>query len=403
MPKLALVVPNLINGGGVTSVAKFIKNACLRSGRYELKIISLSMSADDNNSSHVLNPKSWIQGETTYNGVWDGQDFTHVGARLGEFEFQRYRKRNQLSKLLIDCDVIQVVCGSAAWANPVLGIGRPVALQVATRVKIERRMRDSNPMSLIAIWRKIMTSITDKLDNRALKRVDAIQVENPWMLEYVKSINKNIKRTVDICYAPPGVDSTFFTPLKCRNLESDSYILCVGRLSDPRKKISILFDAYRQLPQRLKAKTRLVLAGYNPPPEEFWIKVDEAGLRDRVQFFSKPSSTDLVSLYQHAALFVLPSDEEGLGLVVLEAMSCGIPVIATRCGGPEGIITDGIDGVLVPLDDPEVMSIEMAKLLIEADLNIRIGLEARVTIENRYDELKAGAVFVNMWDKLLKY
>ena len=56
-------------------------------------------------------------------------------------------------------------------------------------------------------------------------------------------------------------------------------------------------------------------------------------------------------MYQRAAVFALPSDDEGLGIVILEAMACGVPVVATRCGGPEDIITDGTDGFLVPRYD----------------------------------------------------
>jgi glycosyltransferase involved in cell wall biosynthesis len=47
-------------------------------------------------------------------------------------------------------------------------------------------------------------------------------------------------------------------------------------------------------------------------------------------------------------VFALSSDEEGLGIVILEAMACAIPVVATKCGGPDGIITDGKDGYLIP-------------------------------------------------------
>ena len=56
----------------------------------------------------------------------------------------------------------------------------------------------------------------------------------------------------------------------------------------------------------------------------------------------------LVELYQGAELFVLASAQEGLGIVMLTAISCGVPVIATDCGGPEGIVVEGITGQIVP-------------------------------------------------------
>ena len=81
-------------------------------------------------------------------------------------------------------------------------------------------------------------------------------------------------------------------------------------------------------------------------------------------------------------------------------MACGVPVISTRSGGPDGIITDGEDGYLVPRDDAEALSSRLARLLQDPDLNVVMGLRARQTIERRYDERVAGEVFVEMWDRL---
>ena len=87
-------------------------------------------------------------------------------------------------------------------------------------------------------------------------------------------------------------------------------------------------------------------------------------------------------------------------MVILEAMACAVPVVATCCGGPDGIITDGEDGFLVPLDDAAAMSGCLQTLLENPSLNIAMGRKARATSEARYDERVAGAVFVDMWDRL---
>jgi glycosyltransferase involved in cell wall biosynthesis len=108
----------------------------------------------------------------------------------------------------------------------------------------------------------------------------------------------------------------------------------------------------------------------------------------------------VVALYQAASAFALPSDEEGFGVVLLEAMACGAPVVSTRSGGPDGIITDGEDGYLVPLDDAAGLSSRLARVLKDATLNIEMGRKARQAIERRYDERVAGEVFVEMWDRM---
>lgn len=398
--KIALVVPSLAQGGGVPAVARFVKDTILQSGRYDLKLVSLSTSSRDPSSFNFSQPATWRRGAITAAGIWDDLPYVHVGAMGGELEFQRYQPRKILTDVLADCDIIQVVCGSPAWANAVCGLGKPVLLQVATRVRVERRVRDSKVGGLSDLWRKAMTEVTDRLDDRALKAVDAIQVENPWMLDYAGKLNAG--RKVDLRYAPPGVDAVAFSPmLPQRDLDNDPYILCVARLSDPRKKIGLLLEAYALLPQDLIGRVRLVLAGSSGPPNSFWQRADALGLRGRVSYIERPTSPDLILLYQKASVFALPSDEEGLGVVLLEAMACGVPAVSTRSGGPDGIITDELDGYLVGLDDAEGMSNRIHQLLVDSGLNRAMGINARERVAARYAQQVAGDEFVEMWDKAL--
>lgn len=396
--RLALVVPSLAQGGGVPAVARFIKDVVLRDGRLDLKLVSLSTSANDPQSLRIASPSTWERGASTRTGVWEGLPFIHVGAVGGEFEFQRYRPRKILVEVLADCDVIQVVCGAPAWANAVFGLGKPVAMHVATRARVERRLRDTNPRGLSNWWRKSMTEITDRMDDRALRHVDAIQVMNPWMLEYARELNAG--RDVDLRYAPPGVDAELFHPIDRQAPMKDAYILCVGRLSDPRKNTDLLLEAYAQLPEALRNEVRLVLAGSSGPPESFWSRADALGVRGRISFVERPELDALVRLYQDASVLASPSDEEGFGVVVIESMACGVPVISTRSGGPDGIISDGDDGYLVPLNDAAAMSSRLLQLLQDPHHNLQMGVRARQTIERRYDERVAGEAFIDIWERM---
>ena len=100
-------------------------------------------------------------------------------------------------------------------------------------------------------------------------------------------------------------------------------------------------------------------------------------------------------LYQNASMFVLASDEEGFGVVILEAMACGIPVVSTRSGGPDDIITDGDDGFLVPLDDASALARRIEELHLNESLNRAMGRRARVTIERRFSEEVAEQAFLD--------
>lgn len=397
-PRLALVVPSLTGEGGVPATARFIKDVVLRSGGFDLQLVSLSESARDPQSLRLSTPRSWRHGPATSAGVWEGLPFVHVGAVAGELEFQRYRPRAVLTRVLAGCDVVQVVSGSPAWANVALGLGKPVSLHVATRARIERRQRDARPRSVSALWRRAMTIVTDRLDDRALRGVDAIQVMNPWLLAYARTLNAG--RVVDTRLLPPGVNANRYRPREPRRPQQDPYILCVARLSDPRKRVGVLLDAYARMPEALRRRTRLVLAGSSAPPDAFWRRADTLGLRDRVRYVERPDQQALLRLYQDASLFALSSDEEGFGVVLLEAMACGVPVVSTRSGGPDAIITDGVDGYLVPLDDVDALSARMTLLLNDPLRNVEVGRQARLAVERRFDEHVAGQAFVDIWERL---
>lgn len=399
MKTIGLVVPALSEGGGVPSVARFLLSAALRSNKYDVKLFSLAMDSLDECSTLLSKPSTWVRGIKTSNGVWHGHPYCHIGASLGELEFQRYKPRHLLREAVAGCDVLQVVCGAPAWAGAVLNCDAPVALQVATLARVERHMRDGRSDGLRGMWRRAMTRITSRLDDSVLGRVDAIQVENPWMLEYSKKLTSG--REVDLRYAPPGVNAIDFSPLPVRRPMEDPYILCVGRLQDVRKNIPLLARAFSKMSTQTKSKARLVLAGSSAPSDDFWALAETLGIRDRVSYVGQLSKGELIDLYRRASVFGLSSDEEGLGVVLLEAMACAVPAVATMCGGPDGIITNGVDGYLVQMNDADAMAACLENLLVNEDLNIQMGLEARRLIERKYDELIAGEVFVDMWDQLV--
>lgn len=398
-PRIGLVVPSLERGGGVPSVAEFVCRTIERAGAFEIELVSLAVAARDQLGVALMRPSSWLRGVRTWKGVWRGRPFTRVGAFASELEFQRFQPRHALAKLLVDCDLIQVVAGSPAAAWSVCGLGKPVAVQCATRAIVERRRSAATGRGAKATWRRWMTRMTDRLDRKALQAVDAIQVMNRWMFDYAREINAG--RDTIIRYAPPGVDVKRFRPAVFRDLRSDPYILCAGRLDDPRKNVDLLLEAYASLPAGLIRSARLVLAGLTGPPPPFWARVNDLGLSDRVDFVSDPDCEALVRLYQGASVFALSSDEEGLGIVILEAMACGVPVVSTRSGGPDGIIADERDGYLVGLDDARAMANRLACLLCDQELNRRMGELASQTIMRRYSAGVAGRAFLDIYDELL--
>ena len=179
-----------------------------------------------------------------------------------------------------------------------------------------------------------------------------------------------------------GVDTGIFSPARrsatLRNAYgfTDSFTFVhVGRLA-AEKGVDTILDAFalasRCLPE---GAVHLVIAGVGPC---------EAALRARaprhVTFLGYLKRTTLLpKLYASAEAFVFSSLTETLGLVVLEAMASGLPVIATPVGGVADHLRDGENGLAFPPNDAEAMSREMVRLALDRPLAARLGARARET------------------------
>lgn len=397
--RVGVVVPALDQGGGVQSVAEFVCETIESSGASDLVLVSLSAAARDDLGVAVTRPSSWLRGVVTAEGTWRGRSFTRVGVSGSEFEFRRYQPRPPLTAALAGCDLIQVVSGSPAPACAVCGLGMPVAVLCATRAVVERSSC-SRAGGLASVWRRWMTAVTDRMDRKALQSVDAIQVMNGWMLDYARQVSA--ERDVVISLVPPGINALRFKPAQPRDVRSDPYILCVGRLSDPRKNVGLLFRAFAMLPPALKSTTRLVLAGAVGPTADDWRLVETLGIAGRVSFTASPSPDALIALYQSASVLALTSYEEGFGMVILEAMACGIPVVSTRSGGPDEIVRDGLDGYLVGIDDVAGFAGRLTWLLSDESLNRKMGEAGRRSVLSTFDSRVAAQALLKTHEALLE-
>jgi glycosyltransferase involved in cell wall biosynthesis len=396
--RVALVVPGLAYGreGGVPSVAGFLYRVLSNSEQYHPELISLATSSKDRASVRMLAPPTWVGGVQTTRFFWQGIPAVHVGARFVELEFQRYRPRRLLGNLLKNYDLVQIVAGSPAAGVISKDVTAPVVLQVATLAAVERETKLIRERHVRGIWARMMTKITNRLDHKALQTVDHVFVENSWMYHYLKRRLGPHRVTL----APPGVDTGVFKPAP--NFPAGGFILSVGRFRDPRKNVSLLFNAYHALSKLMPDPPLLVLAGSSMPDHEDWRVALDLGIADRVRLYENVSNTELVELYQGARLFVLSSNEEGLGIVLLEAMASAVPVVATRCGGPEAVVLDGETGFLVPLNDPHLLAEKMFVLLQDAEFSRRLGQKGRRRVVKNYSEEAAGQAFLQVYDSLVE-
>ncbi|MCW8306540.1 glycosyltransferase [Acidiphilium sp. PA] len=160
-------------------------------------------------------------------------------------------------------------------------------------------------------------------------------------------------------------------------------VLGLGRLHAV-KAFDILIRAIATIPA-----AHLVIAGEGPERPALEALIASAGLGARVHLLGW--RTDVGPLLRSAQLFVSSSRHEPLGNMVLEAFSAGVPVVAAAAEGPRELITDGIDGVLVPIDDPAALSGAITRTL--ADGGQAMAAAGRARFEGEFAE----AVVVASW------
>ena len=173
-----------------------------------------------------------------------------------------------------------------------------------------------------------------------------------------------------------GVDSRF-RRLPTSQVDSDrwlehgvagDYLLCVGNLV-PVKNFVTAIEAYAVLARKDKDLPQLVLAGGQKHPhyQELVAIVQQRGLEDRVKFVGYQSGNDLLHLYNGATMLVHPSLHEGFSFTILEAMACGLPMVATSTTSIPEAAGDAAIYVEKPTDT-EAVAEAMRRLLDDADL-----------------------------------
>lgn len=158
------------------------------------------------------------------------------------------------------------------------------------------------------------------------------------------------------------------------------YILGIGRVV-PQKGFDILIDAYARLVHRVPDAPDLILAGDGPERVNLQAQVEALDLAARVHLIGRADRGRAVSLFRGCLVFVLPSRHEPQGIVSLEAMACGKPVVAARVGGVPEIVLDGETGLLFPGGDAVALAAALEALLADPDHAAALGRAGQARVQ----------------------
>jgi len=285
-----------------------------------------------------------------YETAFNGHECVAVGTYFPELEYT-YSKPSRLWQSLIEShDFHVVVSGTSVMATPLAEARIPHLVWCASDVYGDR------------IDRQMTYALTRRLLDRYLV-MPRLQSQERQVLSgngRVMTISRSSKQCLversgpqrrDIGQLNIPTDMDFFCPPK--NHAPGWRLGFAGRLPDPRKNAALLLDVVARLHQSRK-DVSLTVTGEATP--ELTAEIATRGLEEAVIFLGVLDQSGLRDFYQNLGVFVIPSFQEGHAIVGVEAMACGVPVVSTRCGGPEDYVKNQENGYLCDFDVEDMVA-----------------------------------------------
>jgi glycosyltransferase involved in cell wall biosynthesis len=243
------------------------------------------------------------------------------------------------------------------------------------------------PFSFTAHAKDLYLSTPESIAGKAI-RADFITTCTEYNADYLRSIVlDNDREKVHTVYH--GVDTNRFGFRHERSSRTIPIIVSVGRLV-PKKGHSNVIRAARLLHDR-GFDFRLEIYGQGDLKEPLHRQIEEEGLASVVRLHGARTQDELIQVYRKADVFVLApivtpnGDRDGIPNVLLEAMATGLPAVSTTISGIPEVIEHGINGLLVPSEDPEAVADALAALLDDPDLRESLGANAAQSVRARFD------------------
>jgi len=251
----------------------------------------------------------------------------------------------------------------AYLARQVLGAAAPKVLITLHGTDVTRIGADPKLSSLVRL---------------AVLAGDGITAPSRWLAEQAYR-NLGLPRETSIDVIPNFVDTHRFRVARRRSARAPRVLTHVSNFR-PLKRVEDVVRIFACVRGKMPAQLHLVGDG----PERLRVEalVHSLGLEDDVKSFGE--GMDVAEILQASDVFLLPSETESFGLGALEAMACGVPVVASNVGGLPELVLDGETGFLAPAGNVEEMSKQVHRLLADEDLHARMSRAARSRAEAHF-------------------
>jgi len=232
-------------------------------------------------------------------------------------------------------------------------------------------------------------AISRPLFRHVLQHSSAVTTVSSWLAAEVRGMLPSATPLI----APMPADTAIYMPGGRRE---EARLLFVGRFT-PQKGLDHLLRAL----SLMKGRAILDVVGNGGESERYRALAQELSVANRVAWHGQLRSDQLAGLYRAATALVVPSIDEGLGLVAVEALLCETPVVAFRSGGLTDVIQDGSTGVLVAPGDSAVLAAALDRVIAEPERARALGTAGRLNVLSRFAPESAAQRYSDIYAQVL--
>jgi hypothetical protein len=386
--------------GGVGTYTKALAEELVKLGH---PVYVLTSNAPEKsqciNGVNVIRVSEYAEEETQFNFLRDTMPVTYTNITYG------LRLYEEVSRLFEE-GKIRIV-ESPLWDYEGLALKKLDGLKLV--VRLETPLRLAAQMQNWG-WNGDL-ELSAQLESKLIELADE-----------VITISQNVAETISKLYSIPGLtERANLVPLglfnssreitaaneETRDGNGRMKVLFVGRL-EPRKGVDILLEAFKLAVQKYE-NVELHLVGNNTIPwkrgrtiEQEFIETADQNIISRVKFWGEVSDEQRDNLMQSCDVFVAPSRYESFGLVYVEAMSKGKPVIGCTVGGVPEIIDNEINGLLVPPEDAKSLANAILRLLTDRSLYSKMSINGQNKVREMFTSEKMALNTLKVYNEIIR-
>jgi glycogen synthase len=334
-----------------------------------------------------------LPAEDTFEGISVRRHVFRLPERkprwLAAYALENRRIQRAINRQLVHhgADLVHVHCVTAnAW----------YAYRAARELDLPLVVTMHGELSMDANHAYERSGVLSGLLSRVLNEADAVTACSRDTLDEAQSFT-GIDLGARGSVVPSGVDVA-----ELRNavpaVRDTPYVLAIGRHVH-QKGFDILIEAWAQVQDSMDEPIQLVIAGDGPEHDSLVARARKLGLEGSIEFPGRCDRPTTASLFAGCRAFVLPSRHEPFGIVNLEAMAAGKPIVATRVGGVAEVVDANITGLLVPPEDGTALAVALINVLTTPCLATRLG-QRGAERSDAFDWARVAAQYEHVYERL---